>query len=258
MKAQQRIQQLQQESYISSMQDPYKSALTDVEKMRARMSDPYDLTSDQIKAKSDYEKVLNEQQNEAMIASRQLAEEEKKATLEEFSNRGMANSTDAQIALSAIDKRLSDSIKAIDDIRIAELSRYQEELKGVNVSRLEQHDAYIAQLRQKSAEYQVGLAQQINDYNQSTNATYEQKIQSLFATSNTLASQMNVEYDDEDNATAQNYAAVILDDNGNIDADVLKTVPDYLIPLVYKYAAESRGAKASPSKGFDLQPGNDK
>lgn len=230
------------------MQDPYKGALSNEEAQRKRMSDPYDLTSDQIKAKSDYEKVLNEQQNESMIADRQLAEEEKQKTMAEFASRGMANSTDSQVALAAIDKRLSDSIKAVDDIRIAELSRYTEELKGVNVSRLEQHDAYIAQLRQKSAEYQVGLAQQINEYNQSTNATYEQKIQSLFATSKTLESQMNTQYDEEDNATAQNYAAVILDDNGNIDADVLKTVPDYLIPLVYKYAAEQRGAKASPSK----------
>lgn len=258
MKAQQRIMQLQQERYVSSMQDPYKGALSEAESMRKRMTDPYDLTSDQIKAQSSNEKRLNDIENQQIIAARQLADEEKKKTMDEFANRGMANSTDAQLALSAIDKSLTESIKAIDDVRIAEMDKYREELKGVNVSRLQQHDAYIAQLRQKSAEYQDNIAQQINDYNMKTNATYQQKIDSLFATSSALGAKMDTQYDEQDNATAQNYAAVILDDAGNINTEVLKTVPDYLIPLVYKLAAESRGAKAKASKGYDVQAGNDK
>lgn len=152
----------------------------------------------------------------------------------------MAKGTVAQVALQDIDRALTESLKMYDDIRIAELSKWEAEMRGENLSRLQQYDAYINQLRKQSMDYQNGIADKLNEYNASVNASYSEKMDSLFKMSDALQAQTRTEFDEEDDAMAQNYAAVIIDSNGDIDKSVLESVPDYLIPLVYKYAATMR------------------
>lgn len=251
LRAQRRMQELQIKQLQDSQNNPYTTEIARAQADRAKIASG-DLTSEQIKSKSIQEKVLNEQQREQMIQAEELAKQEKERTLDSLNRTGMAASTVAQNALQQIDMNLTKTIKLYDDIRIAELAKRDEEMRGGNLQRIQQYDTYINQLQQQSQEYQNSIAEQINEFNQSANTSYEEKLQNLFSVSQSLEKQTNVEYDEEDDATAQNYAAIILDSKGDIDKDVLGTVPQYLIPLVYKYAATMRGLKG---KEYDFMSG---
>lgn len=132
--------------------------------------------------------------------------------------------------------------KTAFDARTAELERYKAELAGATREQLAVYDNYINNLKAQSAQYAVSSAEQLNQMNMENAVSYQEKVDNILALSY-MMQQQEVPLSDEDMMLAASYGQLLIDDNGKINTELLKSLPPNISGEALKQAAIQKGAR---------------
>ena len=148
-------------------------------------------------------------------------------------------STYAAEKQAEIQNKVNENINILNAERDYAIAKYEAELRWADAEVLANYDKNIASLRQRSAEFSAQLAQQMNEYNLQTVASYEEKINNVLQLAQSM---QNVELTPWQRQEANAYASLLLDNEGNINEKMLADIPSQLKWYALKRAAEMKAS----------------
>lgn len=96
-------------------------------------------------------------------------------------------------------------------------------------------------MRDKSTQFQLQQAEQINAFNQQNAAGYEEKINNLLQYASKWTDP-KAPLTEQELVTAKAYGQIAIDKDGNVNTALLKEIDPKIMGEVIRSAAEARGA----------------
>lgn len=129
-------------------------------------------------------------------------------------------------------------MRILDDKKALELEKFKAEQAGANEKLLAAYDTQINNLAAAQAKYLADTALKIDEYNQKSAAKFQDKIDDLLAVAS-----MNMDVNDLTESEinkAKTYGELLIDDSGNINGELLKTLPQRLRAAALAEAAKAK------------------
>ena len=218
------------------------TALTDEQARLQKEKDAYKVTldaraNDVISAKQAELESSYAQQKDQL---RQAWEREREAAQSVLSFSGFGRSTYSAQQQADIQSRTEANMRILDDRKALELEKFKAEQAGANEKLLAAYDTQINNLWAAQAKYLADTALKIDEYNQKASATYQEKVSDLLAVAS-----MNMDVNDLSESEINKskvYGELLIDENGNLNGELLKTLPQRIRAASLAEAAKLKGA----------------
>ena len=177
---------------------------------------------------------------------RQAGEREREAAQSVLSFSGFGRSTYSAQQQADIQAKTEANMRILDDKKALELEKFKAEQAGANEKLLAAYDTQINNLAAAQAKYLADTALKIDEYNQKSAAKFQDKIDDLLAVAS-----MNMDVNDLTESEinkAKTYGELLIDDSGNINGELLKTLPQRLRAAALAEAAKAKWAIAKEAK----------
>lgn len=223
---------------VTAQTDPYVQGLADKQaEKEAKAAELAAKSNDVIAAKqAELDSSYGQQEQQA----RDAGERTREAAQSVLSFSGFGRSTYSAKQQADIQAATEQNIRILGDKKRLELEKFKAEQNGANEELLQMYDKQIGDLSLAHAKYLGDTAQKINEYNQKSAATYQDKVDDLL----TLAT-MNMSVNDltpDELNKANTYGELMIDENGNLNDALLKTLPPRLQAAALQAAAKAKGA----------------
>lgn len=169
---------------------------------------------------------------------RQAGEREREAAQSVLSFSGFGRSTYSAQQQADIQAKTEANMRILDDKKALELEKFKAEQAGANEKLLAAYDTQINNLAAAQAKYLADTALKIDEYNQKSAAKFQDKIDDLLAVAS-----MNMDVNDLTESEinkAKTYGELLIDDSGNINGELLKTLPQRLRAAALAEAAKAK------------------
>jgi hypothetical protein len=203
----------------------------------AKMAKAQELAGQSNSAVNQYDAYLQSNLDRSVEQANKAAARESQAQQSASSFSGFGRSTFNQDQIGQIQERATQTINSLQQAKDLELQRYKAEQQGADAETLAGFDSQINQYKLAAANAEQSAIQHANEINAKANEDYATKVQNLLAS----ATQSAKKFEDltpEEKTHIQSLATVLIDDKGNIDPDVLKTIPAGLSAYVINEAAK--------------------
>lgn len=134
-----------------------------------------------------------------------------------------------------IQQQVNENINILNAERDVAMQKYEAELQWATAEQLAWYDEMIFSLQQRSAEFSVQLAKQMNEYNMQTAASYQEKVDNILQLAQSM---QTVELTPWQMEEANAYATLLLDAEWNINEKMLADIPPTMKWYALRKAAE--------------------
>lgn len=148
-------------------------------------------------------------------------------------------STYAAEKQAEIQQQVNENINILNAERDYAIAKYEAELRWATAEELASYDQNITDLRNKSAQFSAQLAQQMNEYNMQTAASYEERINNVLQLAQSLETVELTPWQQEE---AWAYATLLIDNEWNINEKLLADIPPTLKGAALRKAAEIKSS----------------
>jgi hypothetical protein len=170
-------QMLGDRAYQQTAIDPRKAQVTEAE--RVRQEQEARLKEQNTQLMDARRKELELMYGKRISQQEEAGQKTMEAAQSVLSFSGFGRSTYAAEKQAEIQEGVNENINILNAERDAAMQRYEAELQGATAEQLAGYDQMINGLRSKSAEFSVQLAQQMNEYNMQTAASYQERIDNV-------------------------------------------------------------------------------
>lgn len=226
-------QVLQERAYQQSTIDPYKQQITQEETLRKQRESELKQRDTQLADARRRELELT--YGKRISWQQEAGDKTMSAAQGVLSFSWFGRSTYAAEKQAEIQQQVNENINALNAERDYAIAKYEAELSWATAEELSGYDQSIADLRNKSAQFSVQLAQQMNEYNMQTSASYEERINNVLKLAQSLET---VELTPWQQSEAWAYASLLLDSEWNINDKMLADIPPQIKGLALRKAAE--------------------
>ena len=226
-------QVLQERAYQQSTIDPYKQQITQEETLRKQRESELKQRDTQLADARRRELELT--YGKRISWQQEAGDKTMSAAQGVLSFSWFGRSTYAAEKQAEIQQQVNENINALNAERDYAIAKYEAELSWATAEELSGYDQNIADLRNKSAQFSVQLAQQMNEYNMQTAASYEERINNVLQLAQSLET---VELTPWQQSEAWAYASLLLDSEWNINDKMLADIPPQIKGLALRKAAE--------------------
>lgn len=230
-------QVLQERAYQQSTIDPYKQQITQEEALRKQRESELKQRDTQLADARRRELELT--YGKRISWQQEAGEKTMSAAQGVLSFSWFGRSTYAAEKQAEIQQQVNENINALNAERDYAIAKYEAELSWATAEELSGYDQNIADLRNKSAQFSVQLAQQMNEYNMQTSASYEERINNVLQLAQSLET---VELTPWQQSEAWAYASLLLDSEWNINDKMLADIPPQIKGLALRKAAEMKSS----------------
>jgi len=181
--------------------------------------------------------------------AREQGEDLKDASQQALSFSGFGRSTFAADQAQKIQKDVNRSIAFFDAERSARVNLARATAEGVAEEQLQGLRDRLLMFQDRARDHSLAIAEQLNEFNAQNTKTYEEKIGNIFKLSQSYTSDDPL--NEQEMATVQSFATLLIDGEGNVDANILKEIPSHLLGATMQQAAALKGALPANSDTAD-------
>ena len=230
---------IQADIQAQQVADPYEPRIAAEEKAR-------DIESARLQAQSNTLINSEEARINAIYQQRTTQAEEQWARAAQSAARSMSFSGLGRSTFNAdqqvrIQEQTNQNMAILQEEKFLAVELYRAKLAWADSKALESYQTRINTLRDDSAKFMADQAVDINSFNQQNNASYEEKINNIMAYAQTYVDPNNP-LSEAEMAEAGSYAELLIDSDGWINNEILKSIDPRLMGEAIKLAAEIKWA----------------